>query len=317
MNSRALVGSSEIFYLLLASIFLAVFLFFNTKRRVKYYESMSERTLLQKDPFASNIYFFSIVITFFYIVRDLILVYIDIDEVGCFGWWKNDMDGDYNNESGSCYGDYFSSSIITTKHYTDGIDIGLLGFYLLTMCIPLLWLGWALKKEYDINKAFRKVRLMALNQKFSLSNSRVVEDPEQLAAIIESESIPKNEDGAPATVEQVLAAMDVELKRAIRAAEMLQVELDETKEKVELLEEEVQIRDEEIQQIKDSKSNLDRLITENNSDDDGGKSLSLTDSVMVGDSVMGGVKIDKQINNDPEAIAKAVIEAYRKGLDDS
>ena len=46
------------------------------------------------------------------------------------------------------------------------------------------------------------------------------------------------------------------------------------------------------------------------------KTLSLTDSVMVGDSIMGGVKIDKQINNDPEAIARAVIEAYRSGLND-
>ena len=185
------------------------------------------------------------------------------------------------------------------------------------MSIPLLWCGWALIKEYEINRAFREVRLIALNQKFSLTNSRAVQDPEKLAAIIEAEAIPKNEEGDSATVEQVLAAMDVELKRAIRAAEMLQVELDETKEKVEILEEEVQVRDEEIQQIKESKSNFDRLITENNSNEEGGKSLSLTDSVMVGDSVMGGVKIDKQINNDPEAIAKAVIEAYRKGLDDS
>ena len=47
------------------------------------------------------------------------------------------------------------------------------------------------------------------------------------------------------------------------------------------------------------------------------KSLSLTDSVMVGDSVMGGVKIDKQIKNDPEAIARAVISAYKMGASDS
>ena len=28
------------------------------------------------------------------------------------------------------------------------------------------------------------------------------------------------------------------------------------------------------------------------------------------------MKIDKQINNDPQAIARAVIEAYREGLND-
>ena len=32
---------------------------------------------------------------------------------------------------------------------------------------------------------------------------------------------------------------------------------------------------------------------------------------------MGGVKIDKQINNDPAAIARAVIDAYRMGKSDS
>ena len=51
-------------------------------------------------------------------------------------------------------------------------------------------------------------------------------------------------------------------------------------------------------------------------DEEIGKSLSFTDSVMVGDFVMGGVKIDKQINNDPEAIARAVIDAYRMGQND-
>ena len=112
--------------------------------------------------------------------------------------------------------------------------------------------------------------------------------------------------------------MDLELKKAIRAADELKSELNETKEKVVVLEEEVQEKDQEIQQIKASKVNLDEMINNApNSDDENGKSLSLTDSVMVGDSVMGGVKIDKQINNDPEAIAKAVIDAYRKGLEDS
>jgi hypothetical protein len=37
---------------------------------------------------------------------------------------------------------------------------------------------------------------------------------------------------------------------------------------------------------------------------------------MVGDSIMGGMKIDKQINNDPDAIARAVIAAYRAGRED-
>ena len=127
------------------------------------------------------------------------------------------------------------------------------------------------------------------------------------------------ESNEPATFAAVLQAMDLELKQAVHAAEELKSELEETKEKVVTLEIEVQEKDSEIKQIKESKTHFDKMIQESSeSKDEGdGKSLSLTDSVMVGDSVMGGVKIDNQINNDPEAIARAVIDAYRMGKSDS
>ncbi|MCH1539849.1 MAG: hypothetical protein L7S56_00210 [Candidatus Poseidonia sp.] len=126
------------------------------------------------------------------------------------------------------------------------------------------------------------------------------------------------ESNEPATFAAVLQAMDLQLKQAEQAAEDLKSELDETKEKVVTLEIEVQEKDSEIKQIKESKSHFDKIIQESSeSKDEGdGKSLSLTDSVMIGDSIMGGVKIDKQINNDPEAIARAVINAYRMGKSD-
>ena len=38
------------------------------------------------------------------------------------------------------------------------------------------------------------------------------------------------------------------------------------------------------------------------------------DSVLVGDALFNGDKIDKQIVNDPKAIAKAAIEAYKAGI---
>ncbi len=96
-------------------------------------------------------------------------------------------------------------------------------------------------------------------------------------------------------------------------------ELDETKEKVVTLEIEVQEKDSEIKQIKESKSHFNEMINDTSGSDvaTNEKSLSLTDSVMMGDSIMGGVKIDKQINNDPVAIARAVIDAYRMGKNDS
>lgn len=126
------------------------------------------------------------------------------------------------------------------------------------------------------------------------------------------------ESNEPVTFAAVLQAMDLQLKQAEQTAQDLKSELDETKEKVVTLEIEVQERDSEIKQIKESKSHFGKMIQDSpeSKDEDAGKSLSFTDSVMVGDSVMGGVKIDKQINNDPEAIARAVIDAYRMGQND-
>ena len=155
-----------------------------------------------------------------------------------------------------------------------------------------------------------------------------IQTPWPLEKIIDSETTQDSsatppesttESNEPATFAAVLQAMDLELKQAVHAAEELKSELEETKEKVVTLEIEVQEKDSEIKQIKESKTHFDKMIQESSeSKDEGdGKSLSLTDSVMVGDSVMGGVKIDNQINNDPEAIARAVIDAYRMGKSDS
>ena len=44
-----------------------------------------------------------------------------------------------------------------------------------------------------------------------------------------------------------------------------------------------------------------------------GKGLSMQDSVVAGDAFVGSTVIDRQIVNDPEAIARAVLEAYRSG----
>jgi hypothetical protein len=120
----------------------------------------------------------------------------------------------------------------------------------------------------------------------------------------------------PSTYNDIMAAMESNLQKAIEVAELLQEELTQTKSRVVDLEVEVKKREEEIIQIQQYKVEMNNFIESNNETDGNGKTLSLTDSVMVGDSIMGGVKIDKQINNDPEAIARAVIEAYRSGLND-
>lgn len=48
----------------------------------------------------------------------------------------------------------------------------------------------------------------------------------------------------------------------------------------------------------------------------GDASLEMQDSVIGGDSMVGSTKIEKQIINDPEAIARAAVEAYRMAKDE-
>ena len=129
----------------------------------------------------------------------------------------------------------------------------------------------------------------------------------------EEVAAPQPKSDAPATMEEVLAAMDLELKKATKEAAELRTELDETKNRVVGLEVEVSEKDLEIRKITETKSDFSELLEEK---DTSSKSLTLTDSVMVGDAIMGGVKIDKQIVNDPQAIARAAIEAYRMGKSD-
>ena len=137
------------------------------------------------------------------------------------------------------------------------------------------------------------------------------------SSTLESQSSETSQLDRPATYNDIIAAMEAQLQEAIRVAELLEEELVETKAKVVDLEVEVKKREEEISQIQEYKVEVNKYVSERGKEsEESGKNLSLTDSVMVGDSIMGGVKIDKQINNDPEAIVKAIIEAYRHGLND-
>jgi len=120
----------------------------------------------------------------------------------------------------------------------------------------------------------------------------------------------------PVTYTDILQSLQQQLIDAMKEAQELRNELDETREKVVVLEDQVQAKDEWIQEIESGTASFRDHLNANEASEDDGKRLNLTDSVMVGDSIMGGVKIDKQINNDPDAIARAVMEAYRAGRDE-
>ena len=119
----------------------------------------------------------------------------------------------------------------------------------------------------------------------------------------------------PASADDVLKALAREMEAAKAEAAFLRQELDETRDKVKGLEIELDEKKGELESIQEITKNMEKIVEENKNSGD--KELSLQDSVMVGDNLFNGDKIDKQIINDPEAIARAAIEAYREGRKDS
>lgn len=298
MQSGAEVG---LFFFLCLSFTLVLFII--TRGRSKYFNDIDRTLLATKDPFWSNIHGLTVFILLTIICADFLLVLVESQAITCM------FNSTGNGEGNICGPDYFQSMLMGDEL----VDIDFAVFYLGSALIPLTWTSWAFLQEIKNSKKLKDARIDLLLGRINQDSNSGISN-----SLSTNSSIQQTSE-EPATFEQVLAAMDLELKKAIQAANELKIELDETKEKVVVLEEEVQEKDEEISQIKDSKSRFDDMINEISLSDgeNGGKNLSLTDSVMVGDSIMGGVKIDKQINNDAEAIAKAVIDAYRKGISDS
>ncbi len=270
-----------------------VLLWYNTGKRKESFSDLSLRELGAMEQYSTIIYILFLIFISGFLLLEMILV-SDVKEsiTGLYrfngatkGWALNNVSGLIWPYIGLCF---------------------------TVMCFAL----FATYNEILLIKRMREARwkllLGELPEEDDFSDSAVTSTSSPMPPTSRVES---NE---PVTFAAVLQAMDLQLKQVEQAAEDLKSELDETKEKVVTLEIEVQERDSEIKQIKESKSHFGKMIQESpeSKDGDAGKSLSFTDSVMVGDSVMGGVKIDKQINNDPEAIARAVINAYRMGQND-
>jgi hypothetical protein len=133
---------------------------------------------------------------------------------------------------------------------------------------------------------------------------------------VDEEDVPiRAQREGPAEMSEVIEVMEAKLAMAIAEAEELREDLVETQEKVETLEREIVSKDIDIVELEEVKDQLKDNIEENimNQNAGNGKGLAMQDSVMVGDSLFGSTKIDQQIVNDPEAIARAAIEAYRQG----
>jgi len=117
--------------------------------------------------------------------------------------------------------------------------------------------------------------------------------------------------GNAPSAKDVLAELAKEMRATRIESEMLRVQLNETREKVTNLESELEKKALELETIQALSIDMERIVKQ--SENTHTKNLSLMDSVLVGDALFNGDKIDKQIVNDPKAIAKAAIEAYKAG----
>ena len=129
----------------------------------------------------------------------------------------------------------------------------------------------------------------------------------------ESRGMKTNTD-KPTSARDVLAELAKEMRATRIESEMLRVQLNETREKVSNLESELEKKALELETIQALSLDMERIVKQ--SEDTQTKNLSLMDSVLVGDALFNGDKIDKQVVNDPKAIAKAAIEAYKAGRTD-
>ena len=270
-----------------------VLLWYIKKKRDGYFSDLSQRELGAMEQYSTIIY-----ILFLIFISGILLI-----EMILVSDTKESITGLYRF-NGATKG--------WAPNNVSGLIWPYIGLCFTVMCFALFASSNEISLSKRMSDARRKLLLGELPEENEFSDTVVTPTSSPMPP---SSGVESNE---PATFAAVLQAMDLQLKQAEQAAEDLKSELDETKEKVVTLEIEVQERDSEIKQIKESKSHFDKMIQESlqSKDEEIGKSLSLTDSVMVGDFVMEGVKIDKQINNDPEAIARAVIDAYRMGQND-
>jgi len=119
----------------------------------------------------------------------------------------------------------------------------------------------------------------------------------------------------PARLDAVIQILEMEMMRAREETAKLKVELKEVNERVVTLNSEIDEKNTEIEDMRAVKENME-TVAEKEEDSDG-KSLTMADSVFVGDALFGSTKIDQQIVNDPKAIAMAAVEAYRMGRTDN
>ena len=131
---------------------------------------------------------------------------------------------------------------------------------------------------------------------------------------VDAEETPAPSD-EPANMDAVLKMLELEMERARLESQRLQKELDAVNQQVVVLTTELEEKTMELEDMRQVKKTMETVVEERS--ESGGKTLTMADSVLVGDALFGSTKIDSQIINDPLAIARAAIDAYREGKKDA
>ena len=131
---------------------------------------------------------------------------------------------------------------------------------------------------------------------------------------VDTEETPAPSD-EPANMDAVLKMLELEMERARLESQRLQKELEAVNQQVVVLTTELEEKTVELEDMRQVKKTMETVVEERS--DSGGKTLTMADSVLVGDALFGSTKIDSQIINDPLAIARAAIDAYREGKKDA
>ena len=136
--------------------------------------------------------------------------------------------------------------------------------------------------------------------------------PRSITPGLDPVALPPAERHLPATFQDILDAVHRQVEEANARAIALEEELTETRRHVTRLEHDLIERRAEIVLLEAAQNRFEVDLDSEIQRDDG-KALSMSDSVIAGDAFVGSTVIDRHIVNDPEAIARAVLDAYRSG----
>ena len=192
----------------------------------------------------------------------------------------------------------------------DNIELGSYPEFICSLAVMI----WASLTAVMTVKLYRLFEQPVLSHSTSLLPAGLVNNASDEVQL-ELETHRQMNSNEPVRIDSVIKMLEIEMERARKETKRLEEELSRVNEKVVVLNTELEEKSIELEDMRKVKENMEGVMEKESEGE--GKSLTMADSVLVGDALFGGTKIDHQIVNDPLAIARAAIEAYQQGKKDS